>query len=649
MRLKKLMAIVITVATIMTPFNIYAEDVVPVSKEISETSYDLSGFTSQTTKYAIFTDALYQSYYENDIYYLFVPSSADLNNLTIHCNQGLTNSSNGSVNEVDSLISGSFVTNTRYYIIDGAGNTDTLIIKKSDLPCINISLNGVDLDTVHENGKSIKYTGNTVVLTDPTNSSNNLTQVGNVEFKGRGNSSWTQTNKKGYQIKFEKKQAVLGMTKAKKWILLANSSDPSLVRNATSFNLGKRLGMEETPDYAFVDLWINGEYRGNYMLCEKVEIGKGRVDLSDTGILFELDGLAESDDVYFKDYYGKTYSLKDPDYEDASQRFNEFKEDFFTLEEKIATNPKTNTGWEEITSLLDVESVIRYMLINDYVNNVDAVTTSNFWYQDEKGTKIYNGPIWDFDSANMGSHSDPSGFYYMRLLQIYNDLTMYSQFRNLYVNYYKDHLADFNAMYQDTLDLGNYLANSADMNYTRWQILGKYTDKGLYPVLSTYQENIDSYANWLLRQQSIFSCKRSCNYSIPVYRLFNTVTGEHLYTKNAAEKNHLASGSNWRYEGIGWYSPRESKNPVYRLFSLTTGEHFYTMSANEKNFLIKNGWRYEGIAWYSDSEEEVPVYRDCKPSQARFSHNYTSNLGEHLILTATSAWRNEGIGWYGCK
>ena len=201
MRLKKLTAIVITVATIMTPFNIYAEDVVPVSKEISETSYDLSGFTSQTTKYAIFTDALYQSYYENDIYYLFVPSSTDLNNLTIHCNQGLTNSSNGSVNEVDSLISGSFVTNTKYYIIDGAGNTDTLIIKKSDLPCINISLNGVDLDTVHENGKSIKYTGNTVVLTDPTDSSNNLTQVGNVEFKGRGNSSWTQTNKKGYQIK----------------------------------------------------------------------------------------------------------------------------------------------------------------------------------------------------------------------------------------------------------------------------------------------------------------------------------------------------------------------------------------------------------------------------------------------------------------
>ena len=80
-----------------------------------------------------------------------------------------------------------------------------------------------------------------------------------------------------------------------------------------------------------------------------------------------------------------------------------------------------------------------------------------------------------------------------------------------------------------------------------------------------------------------------------------------------------------------------------------TGEHFYTRSANEKNFLIKNGWRYEGIAWYSDSQEEVPVYRDCKPSQARFSHNYTSNLGEHLILTATSAWRDEGIGWYGCK
>ena len=73
------------------------------------------------------------------------------------------------------------------------------------------------------------------------------------------------------------------------------------------------------------------------------------------------------------------------------------------------------------------------------------------------------------------------------------------------------------------------------------------------------------------------------------------------------------------------------------------------MSSNEKNTLIRLGWRYEGIAWYSDTSKDVPIYRDCKSSQSKFNHNFTSSLIEHNHLTATSAWRSEGIAWYGCK
>ncbi|SEQ22993.1 CotH protein [Lachnospiraceae bacterium RM5] len=660
------------------------------STNIAGISIDYSNFANQTSNFAFYTDMLYESFNDGTLDYIFVPSDADLANLVIHYNGMIKSSSTCNVDTTNSLITGiknnqditstanyaaesnadsttesntvsntesntestvltGFNTNTTYDITDDSGNTKYFIIKKSDIPCISITLKDTDLSTVHANGKDIKYKNNSFKLTDPANSGNNLSEAGNVEFKGRGNSSWTETDKKGYQIKFEKKKSVLGMEKAKKWLLIANSSDPTLVRNATAFDLGKRLGMEETPDYAFVDLWINGEYRGNYMICEKIEIGEGRVNLSENGVIFELDGLANSDDIYFKDYYNKVFCIKDPDYADATERFNEFKSDLYTLEKKIATNPKTAAGWKDIATLLDEKSVIQMMLVNDYLNNVDAVTTSNYWYQDHKGGEISNGPLWDFDSANSGSHSNPSDFYHMRLLKIYNDLTEYSQFRNLYVNYYNENKVSFNEMYYDVKHLGNYLTNSSDMNYSRWQILGKYTDKGHYPVLATYSENINAYANWLLRQQSIFSCKRSCNYCVPVYRVFNLKTGEHLYTKSLAEKNHLTSGKTWRDEGILCYVPKMSSSPVFRVFNPNTGEHLYTMSSNEKNTLIRLGWRYEGIAWYSDTSKDVPIYRDCKPSQSKFNHNFTSSLIEHNHLTATSAWRSEGIAWYGCK
>ncbi|MGL9746472.1 MucBP domain-containing protein [Enterococcus sp. DIV0170] len=131
-----------------------------------------------------------------------------------------------------------------------------------------------------------------------------------------------------------------------------------------------------------------------------------------------------------------------------------------------------------------------------------------------------------------------------------------------------------------------------------------------------------------------------------MHRLYNPNSGEHFYTANTNEKNHLTKVG-WKSEGIGWTAP-SSGNAVYRLYNKNAGDHHYTMNANEKNHLVKVGWKYEGIGWYSDTKKAVPLYRAYNPNAKAGSHNYTVNYVEQKNLLK-HGWRNEGISWYGIK
>ena len=135
---------------------------------------------------------------------------------------------------------------------------------------------------------------------------------------------------------------------------------------------------------------------------------------------------------------------------------------------------------------------------------------------------------------------------------------------------------------------------------------------------------------------------------IPVYRVFNTRTGEHLYTVSKLERDVLSNGV-WRNEGIGWYAPERSDTPVYRVYNPNSGEHHYTKSAVERFWLIGRGWRDEGIGWYSDDNKSVPVYRHYQPFQRTGNHHYTMSKGESEHIVNYEGWRYEGIGWYGVR
>lgn len=143
--------------------------------------------------------------------------------------------------------------------------------------------------------------------------------------------------------------------------------------------------------------------------------------------------------------------------------------------------------------------------------------------------------------------------------------------------------------------------------------------------------------------------------TVPIYRMYNTRTSEHLYTRSKTEYLSCGRGAyfDWRQEGIAWEAPSTPSVPVYRLYNARSGDHHYTTSTGERDLLVaRHGWRSEGVAFYSARKGEtgaIPLYRLYNPGLRRGQHHYTANAAERDLLVARHGWRSEGIGWYGFK
>lgn len=136
-----------------------------------------------------------------------------------------------------------------------------------------------------------------------------------------------------------------------------------------------------------------------------------------------------------------------------------------------------------------------------------------------------------------------------------------------------------------------------------------------------------------------------------VYRLYDPVYKNHMFTLNHGEANSLLRGG-WTYEGVEWKAPSTVKDEkpigenVYRMYNPNNGDHVFTAKVKEKEFLQKNGWKYEGIAFRSSASKAIAVYRLF--SDDRNVHMYTSDYDEKQALIATG-WIDEGVAFYGMK
>ena len=207
-----------------------------------------------------------------------------------------------------------------------------------------------------------------------------------AQIRLRGNASMGFP-KKPYRIKFAHKHKVLGApASAKKWTLINNYGDKTLMRNQLAFELSRRFGMPYTPFCAYVDVIVNGDYKGCYQLCDQIEVKKGRVDIEEGGYLIEADAYAGSEASMFWSAKGTPVTIKYP------------KEDSITWEQSEYIRQhydKMESNWK---TYLDLNTFLRHFLVGEFSGNTDTYW-STYFYKHRANDTLYVGPCWDFDLA----------------------------------------------------------------------------------------------------------------------------------------------------------------------------------------------------------------------------------------------------------
>ena len=337
-----------------------------------------------------------------------------------------------------------------------------------------------------------------------------LLATSGTEIRGRGNASWGFP-KKPYRLKFDEKQSPLGApASAKKWTLISNYGDKTLLRNITAFEVSRRVGQSYTPFCHPVDLVINGEYRGCYQLCDQVEAASGRVDAKD-GYLIEIDAYANTEDVYFYSNKGTPVTIKHPDEDDITDEQINFIRNFFNMTETaVASNRFTdnNTGYRKY---LDLDSFLRNFIIGEFCGNTDTFW-SVYMYKDAADGKLYTGPAWDYD---LGFENDNRTYPINNLSDyIYctNGSTADGYIREFVTRIVKNDpeakkrlvelwekacsegkLTELNKFVEGTAEM---LQESQELNFKRWKILNECVHQN-FQALGSYDAEVNTVKTYI--------------------------------------------------------------------------------------------------------------------------------------------------------
>ncbi len=257
-----------------------------------------------------------------------------------------------------------------------------------------------------EDGKSVESDWRTVGCTISVDNIEKryIVMEAAADIKCRGNASmgWP---KKSYTIRFTESQKLggLGEGKSKNWVLVSNHCDQSLLRNHAAFWLQRNMdGIEWAPDCRPVDVYLNGDYRGNYMLIEKVTVNEDRINIVngkenpavEADFMVELDNYAnKAGDNGIVWFTAKSFPYEIRGEDNLTKERCEYIDKWVTDAYVTACD-----GTEaEIRAVLDIDSLVDTYLVEEIMKNIDCGWSSFFLYR--RDGKLYFGPGWDFDLA----------------------------------------------------------------------------------------------------------------------------------------------------------------------------------------------------------------------------------------------------------
>lgn len=307
---------------------------------------------------------------------------------------------------------------------------------KSDSSCVKYTVNIYNLpvllvdtpDALPIESKTQRIEGCSVRLV----SSNEDISLGTAGIRGRGNSSWEQP-KKPYNLRLNKSNGILGMKKSKHWLLLANAYyDRTQIHNATAFEIARLTDFPWVQSGKFVELILNGEHKGLYYLCEKIEVDNDKIDIkvkdpvndTDCAYLLESYVVYEEDPLKvdmpsgcfltnvfntsgdWRQHVTLAWEIKEP--EEFEQKHKDYIFSSLCDVEKLIRD-SIDAG--TYRSYVDIDTFVDWWLVEELCLNEEASRSKNVYiYKSGINGKFCMGPPWDFDAWSFGLYWTPGEF-----------------------------------------------------------------------------------------------------------------------------------------------------------------------------------------------------------------------------------------------
>ena len=336
-------------------------------------------------------------------------------------------------------IGDSIITSGKYYILDISKPLSfslwmydlhkeyTVKLTNTGLPVVRIETNG---QSVTRRDTWVPGATMRIELPDGT-----VDYEGTLSLKGRGNGTW-DFPKKPYALKLDEKAKILGMHKNKRWILLANYKDRTLLRNDVCLWISKQTNLPYTVNGQFVELVWNGKHMGNYYLCEQIKIDNHRIDIHEPnleepekgGYFMRIDAFLGYSDPKWADkgtdlgfwssQYNVPYIFKDPDEDEEGNMLTTsspaytYMYNYVKNMETAIYKLKSDKNSSEWKQYLDPYTAVDFALIQEMTMNHDAYNNwpkngpkSTYLYKDSAGVMCF-GPMWDYDYHTFTLYGD---------------------------------------------------------------------------------------------------------------------------------------------------------------------------------------------------------------------------------------------------
>ena len=228
-----------------------------------------------------------------------------------------------------------------------------------------------------------------------------------VNIRGRGNTTWGWP-KKPYALKFEKKTSVLGMPKHKRWVLLANAMDKTMLRNRMAFKIAQQTSLAWTPRNEYAEVFLNGKHIGCYLIAEQVKVDKERVNITEMttsdnsgealtgGYLFELDFHFDNE-YQWRSSRNIPFAIKSPDEDELTTTQFQWAKDYIAEVEEVLYSTDYLSPEKGYVNYIDQQSFVDYWMVYEICLNHELGNPGSVYMYKDRGGKLTAGPVWDFD------------------------------------------------------------------------------------------------------------------------------------------------------------------------------------------------------------------------------------------------------------